>query len=100
MVASYKLDEIKKLVTEGKYRISGTSMDGAFSLGFDAQDICECICDYLDETHFYKTMAAERKPGFMQDVYRITYESQPIYLKLQISDNCAVVISFKTDESA
>jgi len=45
-------------------------------------------------------MPAELRPGFMQDVYRITYEKQPVYLKLQIAIGKAVVISFKTDESA
>jgi hypothetical protein len=45
-------------------------------------------------------MPAEFRPGFMQDVYRITYEEQAVYLKLQIAIGKAVVISFKADESA
>jgi hypothetical protein len=98
--ATYSLEEIKRLIVNGEYRITGTSLDGAFALGFDDQDICECIGDYLDGTHFYKTMPSEKRPSLMQDVYRITYEKQPIYLKLQIVDERAVVISFKSDESA
>jgi hypothetical protein len=45
-------------------------------------------------------MPAEFRPGFMQDVYRITYEEQAVYLKLQIAIGKAVAISFKADESA
>jgi Motility quorum-sensing regulator, toxin of MqsA len=98
--ASYSLEEIKLLIANGNYWIKRSALDGALALGFDNQDICECICDYLDGTHFYKTMSSEKKPDLMQDVYRITYEQQPIYLKLQISNKQAVVISFKHDESA
>lgn len=98
--STYSLSDIKKLIASRQYVITRPSLDGAFALGFDDQDICECICDYLDSTHFYKTMPAEQRPGFMQDVYRITYEEQPVYLKLQIALGKAVVISFKADESA
>lgn len=75
-------------------------MDGAFAVGFDDEDICECIREHLDGTHFYKTMAAAKRPGLMQDVYRVTYRQQPVYLKVQIVGAVAVVISFKADESA
>jgi hypothetical protein len=45
-------------------------------------------------------MSAERAAGLMQDVYKITYESQRVYLKLQINKaNVAVIVSFKEDES-
>ena len=36
----------------------------------------------------------------MQDVYRITYQGEAIYLKLQIVNGSVTVISFKADESA
>jgi hypothetical protein len=98
--ASYELAEVRKLISEQQYTITVTALQDALSLGFDDQDICECIIEQLSETHLYKTMPAEKKPGLMQDVYRITYEGQPIYLKLQICDEKAVVISFKADESA
>jgi hypothetical protein len=42
-------------------------------------------------------MPAEKKNGLMQDVYRITYKNQRIYLKLQIANDWAVVISFKEE---
>lgn len=96
--ATYHLVEVQRLIAEGQFYITTAALDGAFALGFDDQSIRECICDFLDDTHFYKTMVAEKgKPGLMQDVYRITYESQPIYLKLQICNKQAVVISFKAE---
>ena len=98
--ASYPLEEIKALVANRHYWITRPSQDGAFELGFGDEDICECICDFLDETHFYKTMPSEKRPGLMQDVYRITYEKQPVYLKLQIVNGRVTVISFKANESA
>jgi hypothetical protein len=75
-------------------------LDGAFGVGFDDQDIVECIGDHLDGAHFYKTMLAHKRPGLMQDVYRITYQGEPIYLKLQIVSGNVTVISFKADKSA
>jgi len=48
----------------------------------------------LEETHFYKTMPAEKNPNLMQDVYHITYQGQRVYVKLQVNVE-AVVISFK-----
>lgn len=98
--ATYSLEEIKQLVAGGHRYITRSSLDGAYDLGFDDQDIVECICDYLEVTHFYKTMPADKRPGLMQDVYRITYEGQPLYMKFQIVNGSVTVISFKADESA
>jgi hypothetical protein len=95
---TYPLEEIKRLVAAGEFYLTTSSMDSVFALGFDFDDVPECILDYLDDTHFYKTMVAEKCPGRMQDVYRVAYRLVPIYLKLQISiEQKAVVISFKED---
>ncbi len=45
-------------------------------MGFDEEDICDCIVDFLNETHFYKAMPSERFPGLWQDVYKINYLNQ------------------------
>jgi hypothetical protein len=66
----------------------------ALELGFDDQDVYDCIVNNLEETHFYKTMESEKKAGLMQDVYYITYEHRRLYVKLQVNVQ-AVVISFK-----
>jgi hypothetical protein len=44
--------------------------------------------------------ARGRVPGLWQDVYKITYMSMRIYLKIQMAtDGKAIVISFKEDTS-
>jgi len=100
MQPSYSLPLIKKLVSGDKYRITVSAFQTAALMGFLDEDITECIVDFLEPSHFYKTMAAEQKPGLMQDVYKITYEGKRVYLKLQINESgIAVIVSFKEDES-
>jgi motility quorum-sensing regulator / GCU-specific mRNA interferase toxin len=100
MEASYALQLVKELVKEDKYRITVTAFQTAALMGFLDEDITDCIVNFLEPTHFYKTMASEQKAGMMQDVYKITFEGKRIYLKLQINQSgLAVVVSFKEDES-
>jgi motility quorum-sensing regulator / GCU-specific mRNA interferase toxin len=73
------------------------AMDAAVELGFDEEDMRDCIVNHLEEIHFYKTMESEKKPGLMQDVYRITYQGERLYVKLQVVIN-AVVVSFKEQD--
>ncbi len=95
--ATYTLDWIKQLFQQNRWIVTTTAMNSVLDLGMDDEDIFECIVIHLNETHFCKTMPAEKKPGLMQDVYRITYEKQRIYLKLQVANDWAVVISFKEE---
>lgn len=81
-------------MTDGAWVIRESALDSALQLGFDHEDIFDCIVHHLDETHFYKTMESVKKKGLMQDVYHITYEGHRLYVKLQINVN-AVVVSFK-----
>jgi hypothetical protein len=77
-----------------------TALETAALMGFDDESVVEYIVEQLAETHFYKTMAATSVPGLMQDVYKISFEGQRVYLKLQVNrSQNAVVISFKEDES-
>jgi hypothetical protein len=97
---SYPLLTIKELVSAGQYQITVTALETAALMGFDDESIVECVVGPLAETHFYKTMPATSAPGLMQDVYKISFEGERVYLKLQInSSKTAVVISFKQDES-
>jgi MqsR (Motility quorum-sensing regulator) toxin of toxin-antitoxin system len=92
--SAYSLDLIKGLMRDGSWFITGAALDTAGELGFDGDDVYDCIVNHLSETHFYKTMPAQSRLGTMQDVYHITYEGVRIYLKLQVRVD-AVVISFK-----
>ncbi len=100
MQPTYALLRLKGLVKEGKYRITISAFQTAALMGFLDEDITDCIVNCVAPSHFYKTMAAEQKAGLMQDVYKITYEGQRVYLKLQINQSgLAVIVSFKEDES-
>ena len=100
MAASYALLLVKELVKEGKYLITSSAFQSATLMGFLDEDITDCIVNFLQPSHFYKTMASEQKSGLMQDVYKITFEGKRVYLKLQINQSgLAVIVSFKEDES-
>jgi hypothetical protein len=93
---TYPLELVKGLIRDGSWYIAVTAQATALELGFDDEDVKDCILNHLADTHFYKTMESEKKPGLMQDVYRITYQEQRIYIKLQVNPS-AVVISFKEE---
>ncbi len=80
--ASYALLRVKELVKEGKYQVTFTALQAAALMGFLDEDITDCIVNFLEPTHFYKTMASEQRAGMMQDVYKITFEGKRVYLKL------------------
>lgn len=94
MHPTYSLTLVKGLMRDGSWFATGEALDGAGALGLDDEDIYDCVVNQLTETHFYKTMAAKKMVGCMQDVYHITYRGFRLYLKLQVRDQ-AVVISFK-----
>jgi hypothetical protein len=94
---TYSLDLIKGLMRDGSWFLTESARDTATELGFDDEDVYDCIVNYLEETHFYKTMGATEKVGLMQDVYYITYENKRLYVKLQ-ANVAAVVVSFKEQD--
>jgi hypothetical protein len=91
---TYRLELVQGLMRDGSWIASGAALDTAGQLGFDEDDIYDCIVNRLSDTHFYKTMPAAKRANCMQDVYHITYEGVRIYLKLQVMVD-AVVVSFK-----
>ena len=101
MDPSYPLEQIKRFLDEGNFRITLTALETAALMNFLDDDIVDCVTNYLSESHFYKTMPATQISGLMQDVYKIRYEGRRVYIKLQINEaGCAVVVSFKEDESS
>ena len=99
MEPTYELCEIQEAIKQDKFYITETASQTAALIGFLEDEIVECVVKHLDESHFYKTMPAEKVPGIMQDVYRIAYQDERLYIKLQINKGGnAVVISFKTDD--
>lgn len=94
LAPTYSLAFIKGLMRDDCWVLTESALDTATELGFDDEDVYDCIVHHLQETHFYKTMESTAKSGLMQDVYHITYENVRLYVKLQVNVN-AVVISFK-----
>jgi hypothetical protein len=79
---------------DGSWILVESALDTALEIGFDQEDVYDCVVNHIEETHFYKTMASEKKRGLVQDVYHITYQEQRLYVKLQVNVQ-AVVVSFK-----
>ncbi len=94
---TYSLGLIKGFMKDGSWILTESATDTATELGFDDEDVYDCIVNHLDETHFYKTMVAAAKAGLMQDVYHITYGNKRLYVKLQVNVG-AVVVSFKEQD--
>jgi motility quorum-sensing regulator / GCU-specific mRNA interferase toxin len=95
---SHDLATIQSLVEAGQYRMRDEVGYTALALGFDTNDIKDCILQ-LRADEFYKTMESEKRPGLMQDVYRVAYLGVNLYVKLQLLGDKAIVLSFKRDES-
>jgi motility quorum-sensing regulator / GCU-specific mRNA interferase toxin len=93
---TYQLSQIKLLIRELKFSITGTAADEAWALGYEEDDIVKCVLA-LEPSELHKTMESERIPGLWQDVYRTKLDGKVIYLKLQIEQKYghAVVIQFK-----
>lgn len=95
---SYSLTVIQNLVAARKRVITHSAQKGAGNLGLDEHDIVDCIAA-MDQSCFYKTMPAEKRPGSWQDVYLTEYAGFRLYVKMQIIGTTpaemAVVISFK-----
>ncbi len=95
---SYDLSQIKALVGRGAYHITQSAMRTAVEVGCDEADIVECVLA-LAPSDFFKSMAAEKRPGTKQDVYRPRFDGRALYVKLQlataVNGDQAVVISFK-----
>jgi hypothetical protein len=60
---TYGLHLVKGLMEDGSWVLTETARDTATELGFDEEDVYDCIVRHLAETHFFKTMESEKKPG-------------------------------------
>ena len=95
----YPLPEVKKLIWKGCYRVTRTALlcavrDFAF---VEASQLAEWVLR-LETEDFYKAMTAIHDSALWQDVYRKKVQGIPAYIKVQIVDKTAVIISFKRME--
>lgn len=96
---TYDLARIKQLVASQQYHITGTAQCDIGVLGFEEDDVCDCIAS-LSATDFHKTMPSDQAAGLFQDAYKPKFLGKWLYVKLQIAevdapDEYAVVISFR-----
>jgi hypothetical protein len=89
----------------GEYRVYQDVSEYA-SLGLDEADLRAAVAR-LTPAHAHKTMASEKRPGAMQDVYRLRFDGVPLYNKLDLlrdprtgAPRLAIILSFKRDASA
>lgn len=97
----YSLEEIQRLIREGRVWVTGSAKAGAIELGILPSRIYEIVLT-LSRRSFYKSMTTHHDHTLWQDVYRhsvaVQWQDEPmeIYIKLQIDKSSqAVVISFK-----
>jgi motility quorum-sensing regulator/GCU-specific mRNA interferase toxin len=93
MTATYNLITIQKMMQHHQYYITNTALNDASSVGFDENDIVNCVMQ-ITMNCFYKTMPSITNKALFQDVYRCICQGILLYIKLQINGS-AVVISFK-----
>lgn len=95
---TYDLSLVKRLMVESAFRITLTALNGLGELGFDSEDVRQCI-GLLGPSDFHKTMPSIQMEGLWQDVYKPSYCGHDIYLKIQVVDQygagLVVVVSFK-----
>lgn len=97
----YSLQRVQELVAAGPdhYHITNSARFDAQLIGFDEEDIVECIRD-LTEADYEQTLRSTKIPGTFQDVYKPRFFGREVYLKIRLrGDHEAVVISFKRNTS-
>jgi len=88
-----KLMVVKRLVAQGRVRMTKTALVGAAALGLDALAIVEVV-KALETSDFYKSMTTHDDHTVWQDVYRPNSSAGEVYLKLTVFED-VLVVSFK-----
>jgi motility quorum-sensing regulator / GCU-specific mRNA interferase toxin len=88
-----KLAVVRRLIAQGKVRMTRTALVGGAALGLDALAIVEVV-KTLAPADFYKSMTTHDDHRVWQDVYRPTTAAGEVYLKLTVVEY-VLVVSFK-----
>ncbi|MCB1190595.1 MAG: type II toxin-antitoxin system MqsR family toxin [Leptospiraceae bacterium] len=91
----YKLEKVRKLLSEGNYNITDTAIESAFDdFELEEYEIMKEV-ETLKENNFYKSMKSQQQSGW-QDVYRKLVKGVEAYIKITIYEGkLLIVISFK-----
>ena len=96
-VCHYTLVRIKRLILEKKYFITRSALKSAIEdFSFLEDDILKEVLA-LENGDFYKSMTSHSDHRLWQDVYKKQINDTRVYLKIQISNENTIVISFKSE---
>ncbi len=96
----YGLVKVQSLIAEGKYEATRAALRSAvndFGLT-EERDLGACV-QSLSMKNFYKSMTTKADSRLWQDVYRMAIKGTDAYIKVQILNDGAVIISFKKWET-
>jgi motility quorum-sensing regulator / GCU-specific mRNA interferase toxin len=100
-IPHYPMEAVRQLAAASTSRsVTLTATKGATSLGLETEDVWKVV-QSLTLHDFYKAMESEKVPGLWQDVYKVRYGDQRLYVKVQLlrNDSIVHVVSFKEDTS-
>lgn len=95
----HALPKVQALIREGRYSVTATAIATArrdFGLVGEFRLADRVLA--LDRRDFHKSMTCSGDPKQWQDVYRPTVEGIAAYIKVQITEDETVIISFKALE--
>lgn len=96
---AHSLAGMRAKIRFGHCQITRYAQDDAAQLGFDEEDIKECISALTPE-EFHKTVISDVVEGDLLDVYKTVFCGKAIYTKLTLGvARKTVVISFHSDTS-
>lgn len=93
---SFKLKEVKKLISQGKILINQNSLDGAYRcFNYTTPDIKSALLK-IKANNFHKTEPSIYKPKIMIDTYKFKGSNdENIYTHFYIEDDLLIINSFK-----
>jgi len=88
------LRRVRDLLASGQVRTTQSALVGAAALGMDFAAVI-CVVASLTAQHFRKSMTTHRDYRVWQDVYRVEVGLKEVYVKLTVSNDVLIVVSFK-----
>lgn len=95
---TYLLNDVKKLVQEKRCKLTRHAEQSTHSLNFSATEAKEFILS-LEPKDFIKSMTDNYNHKKWQDVYIKKHDEINLYIKLKITAQNLLILSFKQDTS-
>ena len=92
------LPQIHALAAMGSVKLQRPVQSDVENLEYDHGDVCECLCN-LTEQDFTKRHAAGWDPNIPLFAFETRYESDDLYIKIQLTPTVIEVYSFKLEGS-